>query len=332
MMKTDIQDNTLFNSFLALLNQERQDGSYPVIPVKESCPHKVGCSTEGYPIFFIASSDNVRTSDIKLELFHVMFNRDCKIQNIEDSVTETARFNIIQLNSNNLDFQRYFFGVMSLVLQRLKSIPSTATLKAEITKVIRLFTENPKLSLDVIRGLWAELLVIEKSANPEYLIKAWHVTPNEKYDFNDGVCKLEVKSTGGSERKHTFSLEQLNPEAETELFIASIFVLQTGLGKSVFDLVDAITNRISDSEIIVKLRETVLSTIGPHLDEVNKLYFDYNKGVQDYALYDYRAIPSISKGSVPVGVERVTFQSDLSGCTKLIKSEFHSASQLFNSL
>ena len=48
-MKTDIQDNTLFNSFLALLNQERQDGSYPVIPVKESCPHKVGCSTEGIP-------------------------------------------------------------------------------------------------------------------------------------------------------------------------------------------------------------------------------------------------------------------------------------------
>ena len=73
----------------------------------------------------------------------MMFNRDCKIQNIEDSVTETARFNIIQLNSNNLDFQRYFFGVMSLVLQRLKSIPSTATLKAEITKVIRLLPRIP---------------------------------------------------------------------------------------------------------------------------------------------------------------------------------------------
>lgn len=332
MMRTDIQDNTLFNSFLALLNQERQDGSYPVIPVNDDSPHKVGCSSEGYPIFFIASSDNVRTSDIKLELFHVMFNRDCRIQNIEDLVTETARFNIFQLNSNNLDFQRYFFGVMSLVLQRLKSLPSTATLKSEISKIIRLFTENPKLSLDVIRGLWAELLVIERSSNPEYLIKAWHITPNEKYDFNDGVSKLEVKSTAGSERKHTFSLEQLNPEAETELFIASIFVLQTGLGKSVFDLVDAITNRISDSEAIISLREIVLSTIGPHLDEVNKLYFDYNKGIQDYALYDYRVIPSISKESVPVGVEKVVFQSDLSGCAKLTKSEYHSASQLFNSL
>ena len=331
-MMTNSQDNALFDSFLALLNQDRPDGSYPVIPVREGWPHKVGCSAEGYPIFFIASSDNIRTSDIKLELFHVMFNRDCSIVNVEDAVTETARYNIVQLNSTNLDFQRYFFGVMSLVLQRLKTVPSTATLKAEITKVIRLFTDNPKLSLDVIRGLWAELLVIDRSVDPGYLIKAWHVTPNDKYDFNDGISKLEVKSTGGSERKHTFSLEQLNPESQAELFIASVFVLQTGLGKSVFDLVDSITGRIDDSEVIVTLRETVLSTIGPHLDEVSKLYFDYNKGVQDYALYDYRVIPSIAKEAVPVGVEKVAFQSDLTGCQRLLKEEYHTENILFNSL
>lgn len=332
MMKINMQDNSLFDGFLALLNQDRPDGSYPVNTIREDCPHKVGCSAEGYPIFFIASSDNVRTSDIKLELFHVMFNRECRILNVADEVSETARYNIVQLNSTNLDFQRYFFGVMSLVLQRLRTIPSTATLKSEITKVIRLFTDNPKLSLDVIRGLWAELLVIERSVDPEYMIKSWHLTPNDKYDFNDGLSKLEVKSTGGSERKHTFSLEQLNPEAQTELFIASLFVLQTGLGKSVFDLVDSISNRISDSDILVTLRETVLSTIGPHLDEVSKLYFDYNKGVQDYALYDYRVIPTISKDNVPVGVEKVAFQSDLTGCPRLIKAEYHTENKLFNSL
>ena len=235
-MRTDIQDNMLFNSFLALLNQERQDGSYPVIPVKDDSPHRVGCSSEGYPIFFIASSDNVRTSDIKLELFHVMFNRDCRIQNIEDLVTETTRFNIIQLNSNNLDFQRYFFGVMSLVLQRLKSLPSTATLKSEISKIIRLFTENPKMSLDVIRGLWAELLVIERSSDPEYLIKAWHITPNEKYDFNDGSDKIEVKSTTKQIRSHLFAIEQLNPNTRSQLIIASIQMTKTGAGCSLFDI------------------------------------------------------------------------------------------------
>ena len=62
-MMTNSQDNALFDSFLALLNQDRPDGSYPVIPVREGWPHKVGCSAEGYPIFFIASSVDLLTSE-----------------------------------------------------------------------------------------------------------------------------------------------------------------------------------------------------------------------------------------------------------------------------
>ena len=327
-----MQDISLYNRFLELLEQERHDGAYPVVPISEQFPHKMGCSAEGYPIFFITSSDAVRTSDIKLQLFHVMFNRDCKIENAETKKKESAKYNVVQLNSLNIDFQRYFFGVMSLVLARLKWLPSTAELKTEITKVIRLFTESPKLSLEVVRGLWAELLVIERSNDPEYLVKSWHVTPGEKYDFNDGNCKLEVKSTASSERKHMFSIEQLNPGQNSPLYIASIFVQQTGLGKNVFDLVDSIANRISDSEVIVKLREIVLSTIGPHLGEVNRLYFDYTHGVQDYALYDHKVIPTIDKKYVPTGVEKVVFQSDLSGCTRIDKSSVPQNMKLFNCL
>lgn len=327
-----MQDISLYNRFLELLEQERHDGTYPVVPISEQFPHKIGCSPEGYPIFFITSCDVVRTSDIKLQLFHVMFNRDCNIENVVTKKKESAKYSIVQLNSLSIDFQRYFFGVMSLVLARLKGLPSTAELKTEITKVIRLFTESPKLSLEVVRGLWAELLVIERSSNPDYLVRSWHVTPGEKYDFNDGECKVEVKSTAGSERKHTFSLEQLNPGQNSPLYIASIFVQQTGLGKTVFDLVDSIANRISDSEVILKLRELVLSTIGPHLEEVNRLFFDYAHGVQDYALFDYKVIPTIDKNSVPSGVEKVVFQSDLSGCVRIDKTTIPQSMKLFKCL
>lgn len=331
-MTNNNPNNSLYYRFLGLLNQDKSDGTYPVVTVSENSPHRIGCSIEGYPIIFITSCDNDRTSDIKLQLFHVMFNRECNIRNVENYEMETSRFNIIQLNSNNIDFQRYFLEVITIVLHRLKESPSTTSLKTEITKVIRLFTESPALSIDVVRGLWAELLVIEQSNDPEYLIRAWHVTPNEKYDFNDGFCKLEVKATSGSERKHTFSLDQLNPGGNTELYIASIVVLQTGLGRGIFDLVDAISNKISGSESIISLREIVLSTIGPHLEEVNKLFFDYNKAVQDYALYDYRTIPAIDKRTVPIGVEKVSFQSDLTGCPRLYKGEQNTESKLFNSL
>ena len=328
----NMQDISLYNRFLELLNLEKQDGAYPVISFSDRFPHKIGCSQEGYPLFFISSCDSIRTSDIKLQLFHVMFNRDCNIENVETKQIETVKFNIIQLNSNNIDLQRYFFGVMSLVLERLKVLPSTVTLKSEITKIIKLFTDSPKLSLDVVRGLWAELLVIEQSSDPEYLVRTWHVTPNEKYDFNDGECKVEIKSTAGNERKHTFSLEQLNPGVDASLLIASIFVLQTGVGPTVFDLLDRISNRINDSDVIVTLREIVLTTIGPHLDEVSKLHFDYIKGVQDYALYDYQIVPSIKKEHIPIGVEKVVFQSDLTGCEKIDKSTIPSTKKLFKCL
>lgn len=332
MMTNSLQDSTLYNRFLELLNLEKEDGAYPVVSISDLLPHKIGCSQEGYPIFFISSSDSVRTSDIKLQLFHVMFNRDCNIENIETKNKETAKYNIIQLNSTNIDSQRYFFGVMSLVLERLKGFPSTAVLKSEITKIIRLFTDSPKLSLEVIRGLWAELLVIEQSSDPEYLVRAWHVTPNEKYDFNDGENKVEVKSTSGNERKHTFSIEQLNPGHGCSLLIASIFVQQTGIGPTVFDLLDSISNRISDSDVIVGLREIVLTTIGPHLDEVSRLHFDKSKGVQDYALFDYQVVPSIKKEHIPIGVEKVIFQSDLTGCVKIDKAAISPSNKLFKCL
>ena len=61
------------------------------------------------------------------------------------------------------------------------------------------------------------------------------------------------------------------------------------------------------------------TTIGPHIDEVAKLYFDYNSAVENYALFNYRDIPSISKSCVPMGVDSVTFQSDLTGCQSIDK-------------
>lgn len=62
-----------------------------------------------------------------------------------------------------------------------------------------------------IQGLWAELFVISIASNPEYLLKAWHSSLNDVYDFNDGIDKIEVKSTSKSHRIHKFSYDQLSP-------------------------------------------------------------------------------------------------------------------------
>jgi hypothetical protein len=184
--------------------------------------------------------------------------------------------------------------------------------------------------MEVVRGLWAELLVIEQSNDPEYLIRSWHVTPEDKYDFNDGEGKIEVKSTASDERSHMFSIGQLNPIGEGGLLIASILVSRIGVGKSIFDLVDSISQKVGKSEIIIKLREIVLSTIGPHIQEVSKIFFDYNKGVQEYLLFDYKQIPSISMDNIPLEVTNVSFRSNLTNCIPI--DSYHINCKLYNSL
>ena len=133
-------------------------------------------------------------------------------------------FTIIQMVSDDQDLIKYFFQVISIILQRLPSRPKVSLLKEEISKVIEIFMAPLRFSKETVRGLWAELLVIERSSNPEYLINAWHVEPEDKYDFNDATDKIEVKSTAGDKRSHIFSLEQLSPEDGSSLLIASVFV------------------------------------------------------------------------------------------------------------
>ena len=62
---------------------------------------------------------------------------------------------------------------------------------------------------------------------------SWHTSPNDKFDFNDGKDKIEVKSTKTVRRVHKFSLEQLHPNINSNLIIASVFVIETGHGKTI---------------------------------------------------------------------------------------------------
>ena len=275
-------------------------------------------------------STSDRVSDINLKLFKVLFNRQCNISDSNSDVSLDGVFSIIQLNSLNPDFQKYFLEVVYLLLLRLENKPTVAVLKAEVSKLLSIFTSVKSISKEIVRGLWAELIVIKLSSNPSYLIRSWHVVPEDKFDFNDGTDKVEVKSTNGSKREHTFAIEQLNPNPGSKLLIASLFVSQTGVGKNIFDIIDDITSRISDVDVLFKLREETTQTIGANVEEVAKMYFDENASVDSLQFFDYASIPAIRLADVPTGVSSVHFRSDLTEVSPI--EHFDNDSVLFNSL
>ena len=314
------------------LNKTRPhaENGFNAVTISDDSTHRLGISPEGYPIFFIDCSTSDRVSDINLKLFKVLFNRQCNISDSNSDVSLDGVFSIIQLNSLNPDFQKYFLEVVYLLLLRLENKPTVAVLKAEVSKLLSIFTSVKSISKEIVRGLWAELIVIKLSSNPSYLIRSWHVVPEDKFDFNDGTDKVEVKSTNGSKREHTFAIEQLNPNPGSKLLIASLFVSQTGVGKNIFDIIDDITSRISDVDVLFKLREETTQTIGANVEEVAKMYFDENASVDSLQFFDYASIPAIRLADVPTGVSSVHFRSDLTEVSPI--EHFDNDSVLFNSL
>ena len=130
----------------------------------------------------------------------------------------------------------------------------------------------------------------------------------------DGIDKIEVKSYTGEIRKHTFSLDQLYTTENSQLVIASIQVIQTGLGMNVYELMDRISLKIQDDiTLLIHLRNIIMATVGKYFNEVAEYRFDYEISSESYALFDSLDIPKIDKTLVLPEISNVHFTVDFSG-------------------
>lgn len=327
-------------SIYKIFTQLKQRSSFGdclcVAPVPFSKRHKIGISTEGFPMFFIECDGLGFSVDTNLEYISVRFNRQCQIfQEDEQKNKQTIEntYTIISLKTDEIDFLQYFIEIVHLVLSSLPEFPTPAQLKVELKKLIELFSRFNKPPRRTIQGLWAELLVIEQAKSPEYLIHSWHVSPEDKFDFNDSRDKIEVKSTSQSRRIHSFSVEQLNPNRNSNLVIASVIVVQTGLGKNIFDLVQSICTRVSDPSLQFRLNEIIGQTLGQDFDKSANLYFDYQQAVDTLDYFDFHDLPTIQTSFIPETITNIHFDCDLTNILSIANKYFDvSQSPLFSSI
>lgn len=325
-------ENSGYKVFLNLQNREQSNQGYiSVESVPFSIQHKIGISNEGFPLFFVKCNNEAKSIDINLELISVLFSQECNIKAKENNSNDI--YTIVLLKTLNNDLQQYFTDVFSIILQQLKPIPSERDLYREVRKVIDLFSSIAKPPVKSIQGLWAELLVIEKAINPEYLINSWHISPSDKFDFNDGKDKLEVKSTSKSKRIHRFSIEQLNNNPGSDLLIASTFVIETGSGKSILNLRDDIVSMISNINVQLRLNEIIYKTMGNEYEKLGEIFFDYQLASDSLSFFEVTDIPRIHIDTIPFQVTNVTFDSDLSSIPTILEKEYDiQNSILFKSL
>ena len=332
-MNTD----SLYKQFKTLAKGDGSNNAFKVISVPDS-KHKLGISSEGYPKFFVSTNDSSTTThNIIREVLSVEYNQQCTIIDEKDNYQSDV-FSIITLRATDEPLQKYFIDIFSMMLMQLPEKPSRRELSVEVENLITIFSAVNKKPLKEIQGLWAELLVIERSSLPETLISAWHNSPSAKYDFTMGRDKIEVKSTSGEERIHRFTLDQLNPSPNSRLLIASVIVRESAEcsgGLSIKNIYDKICSRVTVVNLRLKLYSILATTLGNDYTKLDQVFFDYVEASDSLAFYNSEDVPHIDKSAVPEFVNDVKFSSNLTHLIDIKNTNSHydySDSVLFKSL
>lgn len=266
---------------------------------------------------------------ITLEHLSVVFDVPCRISK-SDGITDEGVFTVIRCIGQERLLHTYFLRAIRVLLDLLPTSPTKAEVGQAISTLVELFrsiTNSPKKS---IQGLWAELFLIDTALHPELLVAAWHTTPHDRFDFNAGDERLEVKSTSQRIRQHHFALDQLVPIEGTMVVIASLFTEPVNRGMTVIELADKIRGKLHAFPSLAEyLDRVVTTTLGNNWRAAFDEQFDGHLALSTLRFYDAATIPSIPT-PLPLGISDVHFRSDLSVCTPIDLTQFPKTSPLFS--
>lgn len=295
---------------------------------------KIGINNFGYPILLISSipdSTFLSQKNIRLKYLELAHQLECKITENEKSTF--ANFTVIIFKSDEPNLQNYFLSIAESLLAELSDKPSQKEVYTIFSSFIEIFRSLSLSPSKTVQGLWSELFIIANSTNPDILLRYWHDSPSEKFDFNADYEKIEVKSSSNLERVHFFISEQLNPPSDKHVLIASLFTKQTSKGKSISDLIELLIERANDKKVLEKLYLIVGKTLGNTVEQGIKIKFDYELAENSIRYYNVQDISKIEKVNIPYQVTEVKYKSDLTNINAVNpKTEFSSDGELFNSL
>ena len=302
----------LINNFGSLPANHVEQHQFSVTRVLQT-QHFLGKTEDGFPVFFVrTNASKQETADVRLKLMHIEFMCPCLITDDLGNNYDDV-YSIITLDSADSDLSKLFISIFSNALADMEPLPSCRQISIEVENIKAIFSQINTIPSHSIQGLWAELLVIDQSKNPDTLVTAWHQSPNDKYDFTLGPDKIEVKSNSTEGRLHHFSSEQLTPSVHSHLVVASIQVRASGEGDGAYSikgLCDKIFEKVTSASR-KKVYEVVVQTLGSDISEYDKRFYDYVSAKDSLLFYYLNDIDRIKKEDIPSTIHQVEFDADL---------------------
>jgi hypothetical protein len=313
---------------------ENDNKVFNAIPIPEYPNFGIAIDFEGNAVLLLSVSKRIK--DLSLKNFRLKYlqleqNLECKIY--ENDSFKLQTFTVVTFRCSDRNLQEYFLRISETLVKAIGQNPTQQQVIDSLKKFVEVFKTLANSPTNTVNGLWAELFLIENSNNPKTLINYWHNQPEEKFDFNAGIERVEVKSSSNFERKHIFSAEQLNPPSDTQVLIASIFLKQHNSGSHIQYLIDSISKKIDyDIEIVDKLNSIVFRTLGSSLEHSIGIKFDYEIAKQSLQFYRHQDIDKIEEVHIPNNVSGVTYKSDLTSTRLANLVRNRESNTLFHSL
>lgn len=294
--------------------EEGNEKVFNAVPIPDYPNFRIAVNIEGNPVLLLSVINPVRNVSLKnfrLKYLQLAQNIECKIT--ENIKTSFETFTVVTFMSEDRHLREYFLRVSESLVKLLNAKPTQEQVIETINKFVEIFRSLSDIPTNTVQGLWTELFFIDNSKQAKTLLNYWHNIPEERFDFNSGAEKIEIKSNSNFERIHTFSFEQLNPPPGPQVLIASVFVRQNNSGKNIQQLIDNISVKVQDDfELIDKLNSIICRTLGNSLEQSIKIKFDYQIAKDSLQFYKHQDIKKIEEIHIPAEVSEVRYKSDLS--------------------
>jgi hypothetical protein len=289
------------------------DGVFNVKKLPDKSAIYVGRDSRGWAAILIATSGSGRTVPLRLAGIEAIFSTPCQIA--ESGMLPVAEIlTAVTCTSQGRDVEAYFASVMESLLPFLGEKPSANKVAGAVRQLVDLFQKLRTPASRALTGLVGELSVVEAAANIAVAVRSWRSDAQERFDFGVGKLRLDVKASSNRQRVHEISFEQANPPDGAIGVIASIWIEAMGGGISLSELLTSIEKRVgNDSEMVMRLRTIVASTLGETLPQAMAWRYDRKLAESSLRYFDAAVIPAI-RPPLPPRVSSARFVSDLSGC------------------
>ena len=263
---------------------------------------------------------------IVLKHISVHYGKKCRVHSANKHTDEVLT--LVRIHAPDSTQLQVFGDVVSLLLNRLP-IADEKGISDLIDQLVELFSALNQPSISTIVGLWGELFLMLQAQSPEVVAKAWHTSPQEKFDMSDGSSRVEIKSTRGP-RQHIFSFEQIAPLPNIQIVVASLILTESNDGLDVLELLTQVTQRLVDKKIRSHVMKIALRTIGADLTFDRKIKFDPVGAGINLKYFSASDIPKPLQP--PLGVTELKFKSDLQLTADTPLQTFFDLAPLFSAL